>query len=161
MIPEVLPASTGYTPQARDGHNCLNGKLLEILSKSKQPYQIFSFVIILFCFFSRQGFSVYPGCPGTHFCRPGWPPTQKSACLCLPSTGIKGGRLYRPAFILFLKQSFSVCSPGSPGTHTVEWERLPQIFNDQNTKNCLVTGNESDKSPITVTCCYFCTMDEK
>ncbi|KRY62139.1 hypothetical protein T4D_13722, partial [Trichinella pseudospiralis] len=25
-------------------------------------------------------------------CRPGWPGTQKSACLCLPSTGIKGVR---------------------------------------------------------------------
>jgi hypothetical protein len=30
-----------------------------------------------------------PGCPGTHS-RPGWPQTQKSACLCLPSAGIKG-----------------------------------------------------------------------
>jgi hypothetical protein len=25
-------------------------------------------------------------------CRPGWPRTQKSACLCLPSAGIKGMR---------------------------------------------------------------------
>jgi hypothetical protein len=25
-------------------------------------------------------------------CRPGWPRTQKSACLCLPSAGIKGVR---------------------------------------------------------------------
>jgi hypothetical protein len=32
-----------------------------------------------------------PGCPGTHS-RPGWPRTQKSACLCLPSAGIKGVR---------------------------------------------------------------------
>ncbi|EDL11756.1 mCG1036175 [Mus musculus] len=23
-------------------------------------------------------------------CRPGWPRTQRSACLCLPSTGMKG-----------------------------------------------------------------------
>jgi hypothetical protein len=29
-----------------------------------------------------------PGCPGAHF--GGWPRTQKSACLCLPSAGIKG-----------------------------------------------------------------------
>ena len=27
------------------------------------------------------------GCP---LCRPGWPHTQKSACLCLPRAGIKG-----------------------------------------------------------------------
>jgi hypothetical protein len=25
-------------------------------------------------------------------CRPGWPRTQKSACLCLPSAGVKGVR---------------------------------------------------------------------
>jgi hypothetical protein len=42
------------------------------------------------CFFSRQGFSVYPWLSWNSLCRPGWPQTQKSACLCLPSTGIKG-----------------------------------------------------------------------
>jgi hypothetical protein len=31
-----------------------------------------------------------PGCPGTHSVGPGWPQTQKSTCLCLPSAGIKG-----------------------------------------------------------------------
>jgi hypothetical protein len=32
-----------------------------------------------------------PGCPSWNsLCRPGWPRTQKSACLCLPSAGIKG-----------------------------------------------------------------------
>jgi hypothetical protein len=30
-------------------------------------------------------------------CIPGWPQTQKSACLCLPSAGIKGVRHHRPA----------------------------------------------------------------
>jgi hypothetical protein len=30
-------------------------------------------------------------------CRPGWPGTQKSACLCHPSAGIKGMRHQRPA----------------------------------------------------------------
>ncbi|EDL07864.1 mCG1030897, partial [Mus musculus] len=29
--------------------------------------------------------------------RPGWPRTQKSACLCLPSAGIKGMHHHRPA----------------------------------------------------------------
>ncbi|GAB1300331.1 PEST proteolytic signal-containing nuclear protein [Apodemus speciosus] len=33
-----------------------------------------------------------PGCPGTHSGRPGWPRTQKSTCLCLPSAGITGVR---------------------------------------------------------------------
>ena len=32
-----------------------------------------------------------PGCPRTQ-CRPGWPPTQRSACLYLPSAGIKGAK---------------------------------------------------------------------
>jgi hypothetical protein len=30
-------------------------------------------------------------------CRPGWPGTQKSTCLCLPSAGIKGVRHHHPA----------------------------------------------------------------
>jgi hypothetical protein len=30
-------------------------------------------------------------------CRPGWPQTQKSSCLCLPSAGIKGVRHHCPA----------------------------------------------------------------
>jgi hypothetical protein len=40
----------------------------------------------------RQGFSVYPWLSWNSLCRPGWPQTQKSACLCLPSAGIKGVR---------------------------------------------------------------------
>jgi hypothetical protein len=41
---------------------------------------------------SRQGFSVWPWLSWNSLCRPGWPRTQKSACLCLPSVGIKGVR---------------------------------------------------------------------
>jgi hypothetical protein len=40
--------------------------------------------------FSRQRFSVSPWLSWNSLCRPGWPRTQKSACLCLPSAGIKG-----------------------------------------------------------------------
>jgi hypothetical protein len=50
-------------------------------------------VLFLFCFvlfFSRQGFSVQPWLSWNSLCRPGWPRTQKSTCLCLPSAGIKG-----------------------------------------------------------------------
>jgi hypothetical protein len=43
-----------------------------------------------------------PGWPGTHS-RPSWPPTQKSACLCLPSAGIKGMRHHCPAWHLLFK----------------------------------------------------------
>ena len=54
----------------------------------------------LFCFvlfFLRQGFSVSPGLSWNSLCSPGWPRTQKSACLCLPSAGIKGMRQHGPA----------------------------------------------------------------
>jgi hypothetical protein len=47
------------------------------------------FFLIFFCF-TRQGFSVKPWLSWNSLCRPGWPRTQRSACLCLPSAGIKG-----------------------------------------------------------------------
>jgi hypothetical protein len=46
--------------------------------------------LFIYWFFLRQGFSVYPWLSWNSLCRPGWPQTQKSACLCLPSAGIKG-----------------------------------------------------------------------
>jgi hypothetical protein len=51
--------------------------------------------------FSRQGFSLQPWLSWNSLCRPGWPGTQKSACLCLPSAGIKGVRHHHPAFFFF------------------------------------------------------------
>jgi hypothetical protein len=43
--------------------------------------------------FSKQGFSVWLSwLSWNSLCRPGWPRTQKFACLCLPSAGIKGVR---------------------------------------------------------------------
>jgi hypothetical protein len=48
-------------------------------------------VYLFFCF-CRDRVSLYsPGCPAWNsLCRPGWPQTQKSTCLCLPSARIKG-----------------------------------------------------------------------
>jgi hypothetical protein len=56
--------------------------------------RIFLFVCLFFLFvcLSRQGFSVLPWLSWNSLCRPGWPRTQKSSCLCLPSAGIKGVR---------------------------------------------------------------------
>jgi hypothetical protein len=48
-------------------------------------------VCVCVCFQDRV--SLYS--PG---CRPGWPRTQKSICLCLPSAGIKGVRHHCPAW---------------------------------------------------------------
>jgi hypothetical protein len=59
----------------------------------------FILFIYLFIYFSRQGFSVYPWLSWNSLCRPGWPRTHKSACLCPPSAGIKGMRHHtRPEF---------------------------------------------------------------
>ena len=51
-------------------------------------------------------------------CRPGWPRTQKSACLCFPSAGIKGvchharlkyfSKTFSPGHFLFSLSIFSV-----------------------------------------------------
>ena len=41
--------------------------------------------ILLFHFFGGECFET----GFLSLCRPGWPRTQKSACLCLPSAGIK------------------------------------------------------------------------
>ena len=73
----------------------------------------FLFFVVLFCFvlffcfcffFSRQCFSVQPWLSWNSFCRPGWPRTQKYACLCFPSAGIKGVCHHCPSFLdYFLK----------------------------------------------------------
>jgi hypothetical protein len=42
-----------------------------------------------FCFF-EAGFLCIVLVSWNSLCRLGWPRTQKSACLCLPSAGIKG-----------------------------------------------------------------------
>jgi hypothetical protein len=57
--------------------------------------------------FSRQGFSVYPWLAWNSLCGPGWPGTQKSTCLCLPSAGIKGvsHHTWRTTLDIFLKST--------------------------------------------------------
>jgi hypothetical protein len=45
----------------------------------------------------RQGFSAQSWLSWNSLCRPGWPRTQRSTCLCLPSAGITGMRHHCPA----------------------------------------------------------------
>ena len=52
----------------------------------------FYFVWFLFVFFLVCLFFFL-----NSLCRPGWPRTQRSACLCLPGAGIKGTCHHRPA----------------------------------------------------------------
>jgi hypothetical protein len=61
---------------------------------------VWFFFFFFFLVFQDRVSLYSPECPGTY--RPGWPRTQKSACLCLPSAGIKGVHDHCPAHILFL-----------------------------------------------------------
>ena len=67
--------------------------LIIVLSfPEKKTIKVLLFVCFLVLFFFRDRVSLYhPGCPGTHSVdQAGLDRTQKSACLCLPSAGIKG-----------------------------------------------------------------------
>jgi hypothetical protein len=67
----------------------------------KGNYHIFfPFFFFVFCF-QRQGFSVYPWLSWNSLCRSGCPQTQKSACLCLLSAGIKGVHHHALLFLSF------------------------------------------------------------
>ena len=86
----------------------------------------FSFLFFSFSFFvfSRQGFSVQPWLFWNSICRPGWPRTQKSTCLCLPSAGIKGVHHHHPATYSFYNFSCTYTHI----TNTKNWtaETLPR-----------------------------------
>jgi hypothetical protein len=60
---------------------------LATLLKSMLLVFVVCFVVVVV---SRQGISVQPRLSWNLLCRPGWPRTQKSACLCLPSGLNKG-----------------------------------------------------------------------
>jgi hypothetical protein len=64
-------------------------------------FKFFFIYLFIFVFWDRVSLCS-PGCPRTHFCRPGWPWTQKSACLSLPSAGIKGVRHHHQAISISL-----------------------------------------------------------
>jgi hypothetical protein len=76
------------------------------LVSSVRALTVWFFVCLFFFFFFfgflRQGFSVKPWLSWISLCRPGWPQTQKSACLCLPSAGITGVYHHCPTLCMFL-----------------------------------------------------------
>ena len=63
---------------------------------------LFGFFLWLLLGFTRQGFFVQYWLSWNSLHRPGWPQTQKSTCLCLPSAGIKGMLHHCPALSRFL-----------------------------------------------------------
>ena len=65
-------------------------------------------LFVLFLFLETGFLLCSPGCPGTQFYTPGWPQTQKSVYICLPSAGFKGVRHHRPQCAP-LKQRVMVC----------------------------------------------------
>jgi hypothetical protein len=69
----------------------------------------FSFCILfgLVLVFFETGFLFVAWLSWNSLCRPGWPQTQKSTCLCLPSAGIKGVSHHCPAKIFLSTQLFS------------------------------------------------------
>jgi hypothetical protein len=69
----------------------------------KSPFPFFfkhSGMIFFFCFvlFLKTGFLCVVLTVLESLHRPSWPQTQRSICLSLPSTGIKGVDIHRPAF---------------------------------------------------------------
>jgi hypothetical protein len=84
--------------------------LTSLVQVSQLTSTIHSFSLIIIIFL-RQGFSVKPKLSWNSLCRPGWPRTQKSACLCLPSAGIKGVCHYCPAYWAGLKSNENSCFP--------------------------------------------------
>jgi hypothetical protein len=83
----------GYQPK------CLDVSWFQVCWKLNINVFASFLLLLLFCF-SRQGSSVWPWLSWNSLCRPGWPRTQKSACLCLPSAGIKGVRHHHLACLL-------------------------------------------------------------
>jgi hypothetical protein len=78
-----------------------------------------SFCLFVWVFFgfSRQGFSVQPWLSWNSLCRPGWPRTQKSTCLCLPSAGIKGVRHHARLFCFFKTEDMAQLVECLPNIH--------------------------------------------
>ncbi|GAB1300996.1 H-2 class I histocompatibility antigen, D-K alpha chain [Apodemus speciosus] len=62
-------------------------------------------------------------------CRPGWPRTQKSACLCLPSAGITGVHHHRPATAVLLTGGKGGDYAPAPGTASRALVCLSKIVN--------------------------------
>jgi hypothetical protein len=88
-------------------------------------YYYFTFIFIFWFSRDRVSLCSQPWLSWNALCRPGWPRTQKSACLCLPSAGIKGVRHHALLVNYFLNlfwDKVPLCSFGWPWTlYRTEW----------------------------------------
>jgi hypothetical protein len=69
----------------------------DCLARSQKPFTTHFF-------FSETGFLCVALAVLDSLCGPGWPQTQRSACLCLPSAGIKGRCHHCLATLFFLRK---------------------------------------------------------
>jgi hypothetical protein len=113
--------------------------LLSHLSSSP----VFLFVWLVFGFL-RQSFSVYPWLSWNSPCRPGWPRTQKSACLCLPSA-----------------PPLKACTT-TPGLPCVAKHSCRELLSAVAVSRPEVAGSWpfSPTSPCTSFCLLFCAFSE-
>ena len=81
---------------------------MKILSSCKSISCVFLMIRILMClfFFIFQDRVSLVLLSWNSLCRPGWPQTQRSSCLCLSSTGIKG--IYHHCPVAFFFFFFSI-----------------------------------------------------
>jgi hypothetical protein len=98
-----------------------------------------------------------PGCPGTHFVDQAGLWTQKSACLCLPSAGIKGVHHYTRLRRSFLNSSMVAMRPRAVmwftdwddwNKHLTKWSSEDNVTGqrscqeasgDSNARHCVVS----------------------
>ena len=83
---------------------CLNKTFS--LKWERKVVMLLRFYLFIYLFIYKTGFLCIARVI-LELCRPGWPWTHKSACLCLPSAGTKGLRHHCPAIIFFLKVKVS------------------------------------------------------
>jgi hypothetical protein len=83
----------------------------------------FVVVVVLFLFF-ETGFLCVALAILNSLCRPGWPRTQKSSCLCIPSVGIKGVHHHCLASRLFKTSYFQYVWNADPVHSIPSWTLL-------------------------------------
>ena len=89
-------------------------------NRPKLPTSWWANDFVCFVFFRNRVSLCSPGCFGTHLCKPGWLQTQRSTCLCLPSSGTEGLHHARLSWCLLKTQASKQTSP----THLIHCNQV-------------------------------------
>jgi hypothetical protein len=114
MAREILQVSYLKSQSFRAGNKASDhafyASVLKVrnLRQRQMSWSYLAFFFLLFLVFRDRVSLCSPGCPGTHFVDQAGLETQKSACLCLPSAGIKGVRHHAQVISGFLVESAAV-----------------------------------------------------